>query len=471
MTTRYQHFIDGELVPPASGAYLESHNPVDGSVVAEIARGGTEDVERAVAAASAAQPAWAARPPAERAEVLRAVADALRDEADRLRDLECSETGKSKDGAAGEVATSIDYFDYYAGLIRGWAGEVIDLGDHEHVFTRREPYGVVAVITPWNVPISQAARASAPAIAAGNAVVVKPSEFTSTSTLAMAEIAHRAGLPGGVINVVTGVGPEAGEALVRAQGVRRISFTGSVLAGRRIGAIAAERIVPISLELGGKSANVVFSDADLDAAAAGSVATFTRNAGQICSAGTRLIVEESVHDELLDRMRVRVEKLELGKDIGPIITPAQFERVQGYLELAKHEGLQAVTGASDEPGPAEGFFVRPTIYDRVDPSSRLAREEIFGPVLTVFGFEGEEAAVHLANDTEYGLVAGLWTRDLDRAFRVSARLRAGQVFVNQWFAPIEMPFGGYGNSGFGREKGVQALEEYTQLKSVAIKLS
>jgi aldehyde dehydrogenase (NAD+) len=471
MRERYDHWINGTWVAPNSGLYLESRSPVDDGLVAEIARGDDFDVAHAAATARAAQPAWAATSPKARSALLSAIARAMNEDRDHLVELERSETGKPLNAAIDEIATAVDYFEYYAALIRNFSGDVIDVGENQHIFTRREPYGVVATITPWNVPITQAARRIAPALAVGNAVVAKPSEFTSLSTLAVARIASEAGLPAGVLNVITGIGPEVGEALVRHPDVRKISFTGSVAAGKKVGAIAAERIVPLTLELGGKSPNIVFADADLDLAASAAVGTIVRNAGQICSAGTRLLVDASVHDELIERMKTIAEKVTPGRDIGPIITPDQFDKVRGFLDAAKNEGLEIVVGGDiDESGAEAGFYVPPTIYDHVAPDSRLAKEEVFGPVLSVFAFTSEDEAVKLANDTEYGLVAGIWTRDLARAFRVSAALEAGQVFVNQWYAPIEAPFGGYKQSGHGREKGVETLSDYTQVKSVVMNL-
>jgi aldehyde dehydrogenase (NAD+) len=472
MSERYDHWINGAWVAPNSGLYLESRSPVDDGLVAEIARGDDFDVAHAAATARAAQPAWAATSPKARSAVLSAIAHAMNEDRDHLVELERSETGKPLNAAIDEIATAVDYFEYYAALIRNFSGDVIDVGENQHIFTRREPYGVVATITPWNVPITQAARSIAPAIAVGNAVVAKPSEYTSLTTVAVARIASEAGLPVGVLNVITGIGPEVGEALVRHPDVRKISFTGSVAAGKKVGAIAAERIVPLTLELGGKSPNIVFADADLDLAATAAVGTIVRNAGQICSAGTRLLVDASVHDELLERMKTITEKVTPGRDIGPIITPDQFDKVRGFLDVAKDEGLEIVVGGHvDESGAEAGFYVPPTIYDHVAPDSRLAKEEVFGPVLSVFAFTSEDEAVKLANDTEYGLVAGIWTRDLARAFRVSAALEAGQVFVNQWYAPIEAPFGGYKQSGHGREKGVETLSDYTQVKSVVMNLT
>jgi aldehyde dehydrogenase (NAD+) len=472
MSERYDHWINGAWIAPNSGLYLESRSPVDDGLVAEIARGDDFDVAHAAATARAAQPAWAATSPKTRSAVLSAIARAMNEDRDHLVELERSETGKPLNAAIDEIATAVDYFEYYAALIRSFSGDVIDVGENQHIFTRREPYGVVATITPWNVPITQAARSIAPAIAVGNAVVAKPSEYTSLTTLAVARIASEAGLPAGVLNVITGIGPEVGEALVRHPDVRKISFTGSVAAGKKVGAIAAERIVPLTLELGGKSPNIVFADADLDLAATAAVGTIVRNAGQICSAGTRLLVDASVHDELLERMKTITEKVTPGRDIGPIITPDQFDKVRGFLDVAKDEGLEIVVGGHvDESGAEAGFYVPPTIYDHVAPESRLAKEEVFGPVLSVFAFTSEDEAVKLANDTEYGLVAGIWTRDLARAFRVSAALEAGQVFVNQWYAPIEAPFGGYKQSGHGREKGVETLSDYTQVKSVVMNLT
>jgi aldehyde dehydrogenase (NAD+) len=362
------------------------------------------------------------------------------------------------------------YFELYAGLVNAQRGEKIDLGPEYHAYTVREPYGVVGVITPWNAALNQAARAIAPALAVGNSVVVKPSEYTSTTTVALAQLATGAGLPDGVLNVVAGSGQEAGAALVEHQAVDKISFTGSVGTGRAIARLAGDRVIPCGLELGGKSANIVFADANLDAAVTGSVQAFTRNAGQICIAGTRLLVEESIADEFTEKLVAAVAEVRPGFDMGPIITERQFRKVQDYFEVAAAEGAVARIGGG-RATELQGQFVHPTVYTQVTPDMRISREEVFGPVVCVLPFSDEANAVTMANDSDYGLVAGLWTRDLRRAHRVAAQLQAGQILVNEYMAEhVEVPFGGYKFSGIGREKGLEALREYSQEKSVVVRL-
>jgi aldehyde dehydrogenase (NAD+) len=474
---RVEHFIAGADFSPLSGQFLPNADPKTGLQIGEVAAGNAADVDQAVQAASAAFAEWRDRRPIERGRVLIEIARLIRQESAELGKIEVRDAGKPDWQAPIEMETAARYFEFYGGLVNTGHGETINLGSSYHSYTRREPFGVVGVILPWNAPLSQAGRGIAPALAVGNTVVAKPSEETSGSLIALAKIAAEAGLPAGVLNIILGNGADAGAAIVRHPLVRKVAFTGSPRAGREIGHIAADRIIPLTLELGGKSPNIVFEDADMDSAVTGAMKAFVQNAGQICVAGTRLLLQRSIHDEFLDRLVKVTAPLKVGPEtdafVGAIATRAQRDKIHGFFEIARQEGATAALGGEpySEPRLADGWFVPPTIYKDVKPEMRIAREEIFGPVLVVMPFEDEAEAVRMANDTEYGLGAGLWTRDLSRAHRVAAALEAGQVYVNEYQAGgIETPFGGYKQSGYGREKGLEALHHYTQLKCVTIRL-
>ncbi len=473
MREQWEHFIAGKAVAPSGGQYLDSTNPTNGEHVTRIAAGDAADANAAVAAAKAAAAQWRAVPAMDRARLIIDIGRAVRANVDELAELEGLETGKPAFQRPMEVEGSARYFEFYGGLVHTLGGETLVQDPSVHSYTVREPFGVVGIITPWNAPLNQAARGIAPALAAGNTIVAKPSEFTSTTTLRLAEIASEVGLPDGVLNVVTGTGPEAGAAIVEHPEVRKLAFTGSLRAGKEIGQVAADRILPLTLELGGKSPNLVFADADMSKAIPGALRGFVGNAGQVCSAGTRLLVEKSVHDDFVAALSQAAAGVKPGQMMGPMITQAQYEKVQEYFAIAKDEGAVAAAGGTlpEEPELEGGYFIPPTIYTGVRNDMRIAQEEIFGPVASVIPFSDEEEAIAIANDSQYGLVAGLWTQDISRAHRVAARLEAGQVFINEWLSgTVEHPFGGYKQSGYGREKGIEALHHYTQLKSITVRL-
>jgi aldehyde dehydrogenase (NAD+) len=415
--------------------------------------------------------------PAERGRILNEFGRIIRQSEKTLGALEKADTGKPGSEMAALMDLTAQYFEFYGGIVNVMDGDVINQGPDYHIYTRRDPFGVIGVILPWNAPLHQAARAIAPALATGNTVVAKPSEHTSASLVELARIAVQAGVPAGVFNVIVGKGSVIGPAMAHNPHIRKISFTGGLRAGQELGHIAAERILPLTLELGGKSANIVFDDADLDAAAKGSTKAFTWNSGQWCAAGTRLLVQENIHDRFVDKLIAEVAALRVGPEddatSGPITTHAQFEKIKSYFDIAEREGLKPAIGGkvASRPGYENGWYIEPTVYTGVTNDMTLAREEIFGPIVCVIPFKDEADALRIANDSEFGLGAGIWSRDIGRVHRVAAQLEAGRIVVNEYSGGfVQTPCGGFKQSGYGREQGVDALSHYTQLKSVIIRL-
>ncbi len=476
MTEYRPMLIDGAHADAVSGARLTSYDPATGLPLAEVPRGGREDVERAVRSAERASASWAGLPGRERARLLLSLSAALRADQEELAATETRDNGKPLSQSRGDVGVAADYFAYYAGLADKIEGQHIPLDGGAFAFTEHKPYGVVGIVVPWNAPLNQAARSAAPALAAGNVVVIKPAEDTPLTALRLAELASSVGFPDGVVNVVTGLGAEAGQQLVEHEAVRMISFTGSVQTGRHIGRIAANRVVPVTLELGGKSANIVFADADLDDVARSIRATVVKNAGQVCSAATRVLVQREVVDDLLAATKQVLAGVTAGPGIddpalGPLVSGKQLDRVLDYVRIGSEEGAIAVLGGERlrTEGTRDGYFMAPTVFRDVRPEMTIGQEEIFGPVVAVVAFDDEDEAVRIANGTRYGLAAGVVTRDLARAFRVAGRMEAGQVFVNRWHAGgVQTPFGGYKDSGLGREKGSSAIHHYTQVRTTVV---
>ncbi|WUI01298.1 aldehyde dehydrogenase family protein [Spirillospora sp. NBC_00431] len=477
---RHSMIIAGRAVPAWSGEWLTTYDPSTGEPLAEVPRGAAPDVDAAVTSAHQAYRSreWARRKPHERGRSLARLSRLLLDDSDQLAVLETLDSGKPISQGKRDVELAARYFEYYAGICDKIEGSHLPLDADHMAVTTKEPYGVVGVIVPWNAPLNQAARAAAPALTVGNAVVLKPAEETPLTAIRLGKLALEAGLPPGILNVVTGLGEEAGQALVEHPLVRRISFTGSVETGRRVAKTAADRIVPVGLELGGKSANIIFPDADLDAVAASVLRTMTHNAGQICSAATRLLVHADALDDVLDRIATTLANVTIGPGmrdpmLGPLISQTQLDRVLGYLAIGAQEGATTVTGGTrhTEGDLARGYFVEPTVFTNVRPEMRIANEEIFGPVVCVLPFTTEDEAIEIANNTGYGLAAGVYTRDITRALTLARHLEAGQVFINEYQAGgVETPFGGYKQSGWGREKGLAALDHYSQLKTTIIRL-
>lgn len=470
-----ESFIDGRLA--AAPDTYDNVDPSTGDTLGAVSRGGADQVDQAVAAARRASATWRSTSPEQRADLLCRFADMIAADVERLARTESEDTGKPLTQARNDAVVCARYFRFYGRAIDAYYGLSIPLRDDLHVYTRREPHGVTGHILAWNYPLQLFARAVAPATATGNCAVVKPADETPRTAVALAQLAIKAGIPAGVVNVVTGLGPEAGVALSTHPGVDHLGFVGSTPVGSLIATAAAQHVTPVMLELGGKSAHIVFADADIPKAATVAANAILQNAGQTCSAGSRLIVDERVHDQLLHLIVNRFRETRIGPgiddpDLGPLISRKQQDRVRGYVNGIP-AGEIRFGGATVEPdGITEGAYFLPTLIEGVDPKSAIAQEEIFGPVIVSMSFTDEQEAIALANGTEYGLLGAVWTGDLSRAHRVAAQVRAGQVYVNTYGAGggVELPFGGFGKSGYGREKGVEAFDAYTATKTVVVAL-
>ncbi|CAG9623321.1 aldehyde dehydrogenase family protein [Sutcliffiella rhizosphaerae] len=473
-------YIDGIWMVTNNDHPIEIKNPADGSILAYAVRGGKAEVDLAVSAAKRAfhSEAWQSVLPYDRGKLLNTAAAIIRNNKDELAKLETLDVGKPLTQAETDVEIAAKYFEYYAGITDKIYGETIPIEPGILDYTIREPLGVVSHIIPWNYPIQIAARSIAVSLATGNAMVLKPAEDTPLTTLRLVELLEPLSLPKGIINVVTGYGHEAGAALSAHPEINHITFTGSLETGKKVMAAAAQNIVPVTLELGGKSPNIVFADCNEELTLKWVLQSIVQNAGQTCSAGSRLVIEKSIKESFVKKLANMMENLSVGpgmenNDIGPIISEKQYEGIQSFFQLAKKDGIQFATGGERKQGEGlnDGYYLEPTILDDVPADHYLAQEEIFGPVLTVTTFENEKEALDIANGTPYGLVAGVWTENVGRAHRVASKLQCGQVFINHYGAGggIAMPFGGYKKSGFGREKGLETIRNYTQVKNIALK--
>jgi aldehyde dehydrogenase (NAD+) len=477
----FEMFIDGRWSPAHSGETFRSEDPYTGEPWAELPLASPADVDRAVGAARRAfdEGPWGRMRPQERATLIRRLAALLVENGPRLAQLEVRDNGKLLREMSGQMANLPAHYEWFAAAAERIGGEILPTAKPDFtVLQLHEPVGVVAAISPWNSPLMLLSWKVAPALAAGCTVVAKPASEAPTSTIGLAELIAEAGFPPGVFNVVTGPGPSTGEALVSHSGVDKVAFTGSAAAGIRVARSAAGHLAATSMELGGKSPNIVFADADLDAAANGVIAGIFAAGGQTCVAGSRLLVQRSIHDELVDRVISRARRIILGDpflaetEMGPMAFRAHLQTVLGYIEIARSEGAHVAAGGGRPEGLGPGFFVEPTVLTGVDNRMRIAREEVFGPILSVIPFEDDDDAVRLANDSEHGLAAGLWTRDIQRVHRLIRRIRAGMIWVNAYrITSYDVPFGGVKQSGYGRENGLEGLRAYLVTKSVWIELA
>lgn len=473
------HFIDGVFVQPPHGRTMESFDPGRGEAFARFTAGTAADVDQAVhSSRTAFESVWRDTAPVERSRILQKASQLILQNLDLLAVTESLDSGKPLQEALGDVRGAARTFEYYAGACDKLQGDSFPLGPNHIGFAIHEPVGVTAHIIPWNFPISTAARGVAPALAAGCTVVAKPAEQTPFTALLLASILSEAGLPAGVCNVVTGTGIETGAPLTAHPLVDHITFTGSVETGKQVMKTAADEITRVVLELGGKSPVVVLGDCDKEQALTGVLGAIYENAGQICSAGSRLVIEKGIHADFVAELVRRTKALKLGHglgrpDVGPVSSSGHLEKIAGFVERARTRGADIVAGGAvtQDPATGKGWFFEPTIVDAVAADDELAREEIFGPVLTVQVAEDAEHALALANDCQYGLVAGIYTSDFARAHQLARRIDAGQIYINEYFAGgIEVPFGGNRKSGFGREKGLEGLKSYCKTKSIAARI-
>jgi len=479
---QFEAYINGQRVKPYSGEYFETVNPYTSKVWAEVARCDERDANDAVDAAHKAflKGEWPAMTPTQRGALLRKFADLLSENAEELARFEVRDNGKLISEMGAQCAYIPQWYYYYGGLADKVEGSVIP-SDKPDIFnyTRHEPLGVIAAITPWNSPLLLLSFKLAPLLAAGNTVVIKPSEFTSTSTLRFVELFKKAGFPDGVVNVVTGFGADVGARLVEHPKVAKIAFTGGSESGARVYQAAAAGLKRCTLELGGKSPNIIFDDADLDNAVKGAISGIFAATGQTCIAGSRLLVQDGIYDEFVAKLVNFAKSARMGDpmdpttEVGPVTTPPQYKKILEYIQIAKDEGAETLLGGgpaknNPECGGSE-YFIEPTIFGGVTNQMRIAQEEVFGPVLSIIRFKDEDEAIEIANDIAFGLAAGVWTQSVNRAIKVSNAIRAGTIWVNTYRAvSFTSPFGGYKQSGLGRENGMEAIKEYLQTKSVWI---
>lgn len=478
---KYNMYINGEWTPSSDGKYFKSYNPATGEAWCEVAEATAEDVDRAVKAAQDAfeNSEWTNMTYTQRGRLVSKLGDLIADNVEELATFETTDNGKLIREMRGQLSYLPEFYYYFGGLADKIQGSTLPIDKRDmFAFTTREPLGVVAAITPWNSPLYLTTLKLAPALVAGNTIVIKPSEVTSASLLELVRLVEEAGFPPGVVNVVTGFGKPAGEALTTHPLVRKIAFTGGEESARHVVRNSAENFAQLSLELGGKSPNIVFEDADPDNAAMGIIAGIFGASGQSCVAGSRAFLHTNIYDRVIERLIDRVQSIKIGDplqdetEMGPLATEAQLKRVEKYVELGKQEGGHLIYGGKKPARLEKGWYFEPTIFEHTDNQSKITREEVFGPVLSVIPFRDEAEAIQLANSTDYGLAAGIWARDIGKAHRVAKAVRAGIVWVNTYrsISPIA-PIGGSGLSGYGREGGYEAIYDYTQSKVVWVNTS